>query len=368
VLLNTWKCAWDSYGSGDGCDCGCGAIDPDCGGLGCTSARCFDSSCYACHDEQGRPYSCDAAQAGWDNDTLETSGPQPSLCLSTHFDSDDGCDCGCGGPDPDCGGDGCSEWGCGDAACDRCTDASGNPGGCAPSAWLAAQCDPRNYGTGDGCDCGCGTPDPDCAANQGCTTAGCTDGAACEVCNNGAGGFVECDGWTCENGEAFGGTACDCGCGVIDPTCRRLSRASCTGTGCEVTTCQFCNAAGGERSACGGEWEAANSTCDVNLYGRDGLCDCGCAVDDPDCAGDGCTDANCNAPACDVCRGVNTVIACREWTCDADRYDADDGCDCGCGAPDPDCGTGGCVEPGCRVLNDSCDACYDPFGRSVGCP
>jgi hypothetical protein len=27
-----------------------------------------------------------------------------------------------------------------------------------------------------------------------------------------------------------------------------------------------------------------------------------------------------------------------EWTCDASYYDALDGCDCGCGAVDPDCG------------------------------
>jgi hypothetical protein len=30
VLPPAWSCDIANYGSGDGCDCGCGAIDPDC--------------------------------------------------------------------------------------------------------------------------------------------------------------------------------------------------------------------------------------------------------------------------------------------------------------------------------------------------
>ena len=54
--------------------------------------------------------------------------------------------------------------------------------------------------------------------------------------------------------------------------------------------------------------------------------------------GEGCTEANCQAPGCDVCRSFGQFAACREWTCDAALYGEGtaDSCDCGCGAPDPD--------------------------------
>lgn len=45
------------------------------------------------------------------------------------------------------------------------------------------------------------------------------------------------------------------------------------------------------------------------------------------------------APGCDS-EGVTPVSQPPppEWTCDAARFNGSDGCDCGCGAPDPDCG------------------------------
>jgi hypothetical protein len=219
-----WKCAWDHYGSGDGCHCGCGAKDPDCEGLGCSAARCFDGACTVCNDELGRPYPCAAAEAGWDHDLQDgVGGNQYAQCNGLRFNAGDGCDCGCGGIDPDCGdGEGCDEEGCTDDACDRCTDGTSapfGPTGCAPETWVVTnQCNPDNYGTGDGCDCGCGVPDPDCGAG-GCTGAGCQD-AACDVCNDGAGFYVQCPGWVCTSPEAMTTSSCDCGCGVIDPACR----------------------------------------------------------------------------------------------------------------------------------------------------
>jgi hypothetical protein len=374
---NVWTCPWDRYASGDGCDCGCGAIDPDCGQTGgCSDARCFDAACVRCSDERGRSYDCDAAKAGWDQDILGNStGNQPSQCNAVHFGTGDGCDCGCGGHDPDCGkGKGCEEPGCYDSTCTRCTDVSSlQPTGClAPdvmSTWVGTnKCSADNYGTGDGCDCGCGTPDPDCAG-KGCTTPGCTD-AACAVCNDGAGQFVPCSGWTCgsKTDPAFANAECDCGCGVVDPYCRLTNRESCTKAGCEVTTCDFCNDASHNRTTCGGEWTSDNGgMCNAQYYGLDGLCDCGCGVHDPDCGkGTDCTDRGCNAQGCVVCHDGSSLDVCYQWTCDPKSFGTGDGCDCGCGARDPDCKTGGCQEPGCS--DDACKVCHDPLGRALPCP
>jgi hypothetical protein len=370
-----WECAWDHYGSGDGCHCGCGAKDPDCDGQGCTGARCFDTSCDACADENGRAYSCAAAQGGWDDDTLPgAAGNQIAQCSGLRYEAGDGCDCGCGGLDPDCGeGEGCAEPGCIDDACVRCTDNVAAPYsviGCGvPAQWADSthQCSPESYGTGDGCDCGCGDPDPDCGTELGCTTPGCTH-AACDVCN--AGGsippYVVCAGnWTCTHADVFNSSDCDCGCGVIDPACREAQRLSCTEAGCETSACDFCND-GATREACGGDFDATNVSCTLEYYGIDGLCDCGCGALDPDCGPDeGCTENGCNAPGCEVCHGNNALAACREWTCDEGAFGSGDGCDCGCGARDPDCANAGCVEPGCDQA--ACITCHDPFGRAVEC-
>ena len=48
VVPSTWKCSSTYYGAGDGCDCGCGAVDPDCADAKATSCKyCAESgSCY----------------------------------------------------------------------------------------------------------------------------------------------------------------------------------------------------------------------------------------------------------------------------------------------------------------------------------
>jgi hypothetical protein len=51
--------------------------------------------------------------------------------------------------------------------------------------------------------------------------------------------------------------------------------------------------------------------------------------------------------AVDTCTGGSTTPAPTGWVCTAAWYGTDDGCDCGCGIPDPDCAGGGCIAPGC---------------------
>lgn len=380
-----WKCPWAKYGSGDGCDCGCGLIDPDCAAsAGCTDALCFDAACNSCNDKFGRPYSCDALEAGWNS-----GAGDGEYCSGVHFDSGDGCDCGCGGVDPDCGNAGCTAAGCDpDDSCVRCTtSATGKPTGCVPFDDPAAQlawpapgsaevmnaCTSDNYGTGDGCDCGCGSPDPDCKGG-GSIDASFT--ADCDVCHgSGTGsvnGYMQCPGWTCGDADqpAWANAECDCGCGVIDPFCRADGRVSCTSPGCESPVCEYCNDDSGQRTACGGTWTTAvPSTCNKSYYGLDGLCDCGCGSIDPDCpANTGCSEVGCVGEACEVCHASigGGMRACLSWSCDPAAYASGDGCDCGCGAEDPDCAGGGCETPGCR--NDVCETCHDPYGRVVPCP
>lgn len=48
-LPSTWACNPYYYGVGDGCDCGCGAIDPDCGDGGCGEDGCFEETCEYCY-------------------------------------------------------------------------------------------------------------------------------------------------------------------------------------------------------------------------------------------------------------------------------------------------------------------------------
>lgn len=84
-----WECAPEYFDAFDGCDCGCGAYDPDCNDpsqevLNCTGSQVCGSD-GRCHD--GRPP--EDIPSGW-------------TCEPEIYAADDGCDCDCGAVDPDC--------------------------------------------------------------------------------------------------------------------------------------------------------------------------------------------------------------------------------------------------------------------------
>lgn len=81
-----WFCDPLWYGGSDGCDCGCGAIDPDCASL--AAASCGADIC---------PGSVNAT-----NNSLCTGVPAGWNCAPNYYGTADGCDCGCGVADPDC--------------------------------------------------------------------------------------------------------------------------------------------------------------------------------------------------------------------------------------------------------------------------
>jgi hypothetical protein len=425
-----WRCDPALYWAGDGCHCGCGAVDPDCA----SSAATVCDSC----DDVG---SCGVAAcpANIDPNANHTcTVPAQWTCNDTYYAANDGCDCGCGALDPDCetlNADVC-DW-CNDAgSCDdtgqgcpglidpddntQCAAAvCGNgfieagevcePGdldgetcvglgffggtlacgndctafdtsGCfnLPAAW---RCDPALYGAGDGCHCGCGAQDLDCADSTVNSCAVCDVEGSCAVgscpSNIAPAQNHTCTvpaQWTCDPNYYGADDGCDCGCGALDPDCSDVTAA----------VCDYCNNSGScdltgngcpgiidpaQNSACTAppEWR-----CAADDYDDGSWCHCGCGALDPDCS-----DASVNA--CDFCAASGscgtgpcpaniapaanyTCTVPAEWNCDASHYGTNDGCHCGCGAVDPDCGA---------VTADVCDECNaggscDTTGS--GCP
>jgi hypothetical protein len=165
----------------DDCDCGCGAMDPDCADAGCSEASCDTPACDYCYGAGGEVITCakDMPPEGW-------------TCGQDAYRDGAQCDCGCGAADPDCAEAGCTEPGCDADACWICHDPTGAVITCTksipPEGW---SCNPAYYNEPfDDCDCGCGVPDPDCAG-AGCFEASCTD-ATCDYCYDADGADIGC--------------------------------------------------------------------------------------------------------------------------------------------------------------------------------
>ncbi len=319
------------------CDCGCGALDPDCQGGGCYQPGCDVEGCELCHD---------GSAVG--------DCPAPAVFRCSKAVKGDGlCDCGCGNYDPDCTHSACVDADCYASGCDVCHDRLGRSVDCQPPP-AHFSCDPAVRGDGV-CDCGCGEADPDCPSGGGCAEVGCTQ-EQCEVCHDAFGRVVPCPGlWTCGAASFGDGRRCDCGCGRADPDC---GGEGCADAGCDAAACDVRHDESG-RALAPGDWSCAPSA-----YGGGDGCDCGCGALDPDCAA-GCSEPGCRAPSCDHCRLADgSTFNCR-FSCDLARYGSGDGCDCGCGAPDPDCAGLGCYQPGCYA--DGCGQCFDSSGDAQTC-
>ena len=92
-----WWCPAAWYAGDDGCDCGCGLIDPDC-------PRAPQGSDCA---QQGCIYGPVPAQTEVDTNNLAQcvemgTAPAAWTCDANWYAAGDGCDCGCGIADPDC--------------------------------------------------------------------------------------------------------------------------------------------------------------------------------------------------------------------------------------------------------------------------
>lgn len=372
-----WTCndAW--YGDGSTCHCGCGLVDPD-----CTSGAL--ESCDVCNVEGScASASCPSSIAPEDNSQCWI--PEDWTCSSVFF-GDGTCTCGCGVLDSDCPSldrDEC-------VVCTGC-DLEGCPGTLdpddnrictgAPYNW---RCDERYYNDGQLCNCGCGAPDPDCPSDAV---------EACDACDfTGSCSVRDCPGtidpeqnaycrrpepppeWTCDYTRYGSGHTCDCGCGAPDLDCASEDIEACE------TCCGGYNCPGrvdeSDTAICltvPEEWSCAEWA-----FGDGYTCDCGCGV----------TDIDCETTASDVCqscpyagygdgyRGCSRDGTCATivpddnahctdeappvWTCDPAYFSDGDACDCGCGAPDPDCNG--------DVTLQACDICNSPGSCSpLGC-
>ena len=383
-VTDAWTCNDDYYDNDDGCDCDCGAYDPDCDdpdqtlygcnyGEACDAQGQCESTCSpdcagkACGDD-GCGGSCGVcAESESCEDGQCKSGPAEGWgCSAAYYDSDDGCDCDCGAYDPDCddpaqtlygcedgeacnaeglcestcspdcGGRACGGDGCGGSCGDCAEGESCEAGQCVgdlPASWSCSQ---AYYAAGDGCDCDCGAYDPDCD-DPSQTLYGCGTGEAC----NDQGECVltctpDCAGKAC-GGDGCGGSCGDCpsGEGCLDGQCASVDLTSCEGR-CGVydgdAPCQ-CD------TSCVGLGDCCDDICEVCADEFPAGCDW-CVAD---CAGKSCGDDGCGGScgSCDSgqwCDGGQCAAGPPpSWTCNSTYYDAEDGCDCECGAYDPDC-------------------------------
>jgi cysteine-rich repeat protein len=139
-----WLCDALFYGAADGCDCGCGVQDPDC--IDATAA-----SCDYCTDLG----SCGLGSCPGNITPANNAQCDPVICGDSVVGPGEQCDDG-----NTTGGDGC------DASCQYEV----------PASWA---CSTSYYGSQDGCDCGCGAPDPDCTDNTAASCDYCQDTGSC---------------------------------------------------------------------------------------------------------------------------------------------------------------------------------------------
>lgn len=302
-----WACAAEAYGDGV-CDCGCSIRDVD----------CQDGDVDSCEVCSG-PGSCNGAPCpgrikAEDNRHCDPYPPQGWVCPQHRFADETSCDCGCGVVDPDCED---ATY----AACDSCD--------------LAGSCSLERH---DGCS----------------TSIDPNDNSRCHVPPE----------WECYGNYRDG--ICDCGCGIVDVDCSSSSVEACENctSGCSVASCaEISPNNNGVCTPPPPGWH-----CDEHTYLDGALCDCGCGIADPDCAGtgvescDSCSHSgNCSVQPCPGTIDPNDITGCYQpeppswWTCPASAYADGSQCDCGCGAYDLDCPDGAV---------SSCDEC----GACGPCP
>jgi hypothetical protein len=132
----TWTCKAEQYASGDGCQCNCGAFDPDCNSFETVSINCpnYDDICIP--GPLNQPICALRHEVLSDRKLIQIQSGVAIHHPQFYFSNDTDID---GAP-----------WGNYTSTYTRSV---------VPTTWT---CNPLFYGSKDGCDCECGAWDPDC--------------------------------------------------------------------------------------------------------------------------------------------------------------------------------------------------------------
>eukprot|EP00727_Mastigamoeba_balamuthi_P013402 m51a1_g8685 putative serine-threonine protein (909) ;mRNA; f:6320-10158 len=367
------SCSLKSYGSGDGCQCGCGgALDPDCRDSTISSGPFFPQA-LNCASVPG------VAMCASDGTCAAAGLTKAQL-------SDGICQCTASGVlDPDClcvdnvSGMTCnSRSTCGALKCYM--------GGCRsiPAGW---KCPLIGYDSGGDCDCECGGWDPDCNGFQVSShVIGCTKSYVCGKPNGtctapGCGnGVVEQDPYGNEE-ECDGGSGCSkCQClpgwqpqSPKDSSCASICRDNIVVGPEECDGGKLCFL---ENCSC----HAGHPPYSPRKLGCQG---CGNGILDPgeQCDGGGSTTSGCHPTACTCVSGyeptIPTTTACirlnhkcgdgvvqRTEMCDGGAFCVNCTCAAGHAAYSPN--RDACVGCGNRLLDDG-EECDGGQGCSSSC-
>ena len=340
-----WTCNPTYYAASDACDCACGAYDPDCDDASVVVAGC--KSLEIC-DKQGK---------------CASKVPTAWTCQPTQYGALDSCDCGCGAVDPDClfsflGISGCKTGEtCGaDGTCAKCQpDCKGKVCGDDGCGGKCGDCSGSDVCSGGQCVNPC-APKPLLCASNTCGDDGC--GGTCGNCGTG----TECVAGVCKaivvppapdscdgscGSLAPSGCSCAIGCAKNGNCCKDYSTActckpNCAGKQCGDDGC------GGTCGTCGvgapycGTNQQCSATCTKQCGGKA-------------CGDDGCG-GQCGSCGAESSCGGSFQCVPGSWKC-AQLYFADGvACDCGCGAPDPDCSNAKALVYGCPTPTTACSA------------
>ena len=359
-----------------GCPADCGGIDP------CENETCGNGYCHPnCETTQGCPADCEEepcvnddwycidqsnmmyCNAGewieYDQSDL-ISGCQANNYPETQYAScvdDTVYCCGlCDTYDRECGtyggpGTACPQsWSCGTCSTGYTCDTNGQ---CDPDT--PPTCNDGNVDPGEDCD-GANLDGNNCTTVPGSFTGGTL---SCSNCSFNTSGCTFCGDGVCNGNETTGTCSTDCSVTCIENWwCTPWSPSVCPCSDQRTRTCTDAN-------NCGTTADKPSEVQSCNHCGN-GSCDCletsvNCPLDCPvvPTCGDG------------VCNGSETCVSCASdccpnWTCNALYYDESPPyCDCGCGETDPDCGSNGCVTPGC--YDSTCDWCWPGDGSCSFC-
>jgi len=252
--------------------------------------------------------------------------------------NDGPCDCACGVLDPDCGlfpdVSDCQRWDCPGGIVDG-TDITQCRTFNAPEAWT---CQEFLYDSGGTCDCGCGVVDMDCAGPPSAAQCGalwCDPGFHVTDGDLGTCVRIAPSSWTCA-ASRYVDDVCDCGCGAFDPRCANTTIHACDREHCEEPA--YVDAE--NIALCRSEGLPSNWSCAIQNYG-DLICDCGCGAPDPDCpvpADDhDCVGIACESQVVEDDDPTQCATLPVDWACNPLTYNAEDRCNCECGGWDPDC-------------------------------